>query len=220
VADSSWNFKRTFRRSRLLGWPSAFATLMYGVWWQIHSRFGHHFSADETQLLIGVAGFIGVFHGIIAAMTITKADTGRREMHRALNCGEFVQFVDLRDERIFWPIHWMLGSFSFMIIVCVMIIHYSTWVTGTFTVTAVSFLLAIYWQAANVTDKPLSSGWYRNDDIQIPEEYRTMTRAQAELRMEERKLQREAKERFRVRPYEFDTAQFRFAAERFGQPLR
>lgn len=220
MANSSWNFKRTLRRSRLLFWPTVFAVIMYGVWRGVDLYYGHYFSSEDTQLLGGIAGLVAAFHAIIAALTLSKADSGRRDMHRALNCGEYVQFVDLRDERIFWPIHWMLGSFSGIIIVCVMIIHYATEISGVCVVSGVSWVLAMYWQAALVTDNPLNSAWYRDDDVQIPEEFRTITRAQAELRMAEEKIRREMVTRFLVRPYETGSAQFQQAASRFANVAR
>lgn len=177
--------KKFVRKARLMFIkPFGFTALIFGCWVLVRLRFGHLFPLDDNQVAAQAAEIVAVFHAMIAARVYSKTTDERDELYEALDRGDYVKFVRLRDKRIEWHTHWMLATFSTVLIISVSIIHYESWVTGSFTVAAAALIVSVYWQAAMVADDPIGSGWLDDDGI-ITEELRHLTMEQAVTKMRE-----------------------------------
>lgn len=153
-------------------------------------RWAHNFPIEDSQVLANFVTMIACFHAIIAALTLATAISGRQKMYECLDQGNYIRFVQFREERIFWPVHLLLFCFSLCMVVGTMLIGYKSLITGTFVVFTTSLVITLYWEVAMVADDPLNSRWYRYEE-RVSDKLRLMTMAEAVALTEEEQRRRE-----------------------------
>lgn len=166
----------TFKRLRLLFFRPMVILVISLAFWRlvVVERFRHWLSYLDTEAIAMSVGASVLYHAVVATWAFGYALSGRQRMHDCINVEprNLVAFVQLRDDRIFWPVHPLLLCFSILTQFGTMIVDYQSMVSGYFAMTTATIIVTLYWEVGMVADDPVNSRWY-DDDERIPKEYRS-----------------------------------------------
>lgn len=148
--------------------PAMFTAFVVLVNEFLRGYLGDFRSPMDAQALGSYVEVLGTFHAILAAFALQSAGNDIPLMQRCADEGNMLEFVRLRDKRIYKPVHLLLGFFSATVIFGACITYCYSELSTFFMVASASMSVSLYWKVAITLDNPRKYGWLESIDVPNP----------------------------------------------------
>lgn len=129
---------------------------------------GGDLKADEGIMSSGTIAVLGIFWTLLAAFAFATVWTQWIAVEEAVKSKDKDAFLKHKDKRIPGTLKMLVSILSLLLVGAFFLISFNSVWAGLYSISAVSFVLALYWETVLDLDDPSTGVW----NVTVPEEWK------------------------------------------------